>query len=355
MTAVLPDIQTLIMAGIDPKTGLPFKLVSPDELMEPVRKTLRIKDEQIAVHRYKWDIMPKDIDGPMIERIIYYKGQAVLLYEEDLKTFVFTPYALMGGIDYQGRFMGITPVPMASTEVADYSGKKVKMGQLNQKPYTPYYSVPEEGAEKKKDPCVILFDYMNQFSQTNISRKDLMDPIITAEAEAIPLARTALIANSGVKAWRVNNENEQSNVVMANKSVYNCAMHGLPFVPIVAPIEFQDLTSAGSAMKAQEFFIYMQAVDNYRRSCYGLKNGGMFDKKAHKNESEDEVNSSSSDLSMEDGLYQRKKFCEIANALFADKGLKMSVEINEAAMSEPDEPEYESTANNQEGGAENEL
>lgn len=54
MAAKLPDIQTLLSAGINPKTGLPLKVGDMSGgPKESIKKFLRIIDEQDAVNRYK--------------------------------------------------------------------------------------------------------------------------------------------------------------------------------------------------------------------------------------------------------------------------------------------------------------
>lgn len=51
--AFLPNIQPIIAAGINPKTGLPYKLGGNKKtLKEDVKKFLRLVDEQDAVNRY---------------------------------------------------------------------------------------------------------------------------------------------------------------------------------------------------------------------------------------------------------------------------------------------------------------
>ena len=52
--AKLPDFTTFWQAGIDPRTGLPLKLVSGNKcvLKEDLKKFLRLIDEQDAVNRY---------------------------------------------------------------------------------------------------------------------------------------------------------------------------------------------------------------------------------------------------------------------------------------------------------------
>lgn len=50
---VLPNIQPIIAAGINPRTGLPYKLGGNKKtLKEDVKKFLRLIDEQDAVNRY---------------------------------------------------------------------------------------------------------------------------------------------------------------------------------------------------------------------------------------------------------------------------------------------------------------
>ena len=50
---VLPDIQTIIQMGINPKTGLPFKLGGLRcTTKEDIKRAIRIQDEKIAVNKY---------------------------------------------------------------------------------------------------------------------------------------------------------------------------------------------------------------------------------------------------------------------------------------------------------------
>ena len=50
----LPQLDVLYQAGIDPKTGLPLKMVGGDKknLKTDIKKFLRLIDEQDAVNRY---------------------------------------------------------------------------------------------------------------------------------------------------------------------------------------------------------------------------------------------------------------------------------------------------------------
>ena len=74
----LPDYDTMIQAGIDPKTGNPTRAVdnkSQISLKQSLKRYLRIIDEQDAVNRYVWYNLPNNITSQELERLLYYKGK----------------------------------------------------------------------------------------------------------------------------------------------------------------------------------------------------------------------------------------------------------------------------------------
>ena len=308
--ARLPDLNTLIQAGIDPKTGLPIRV---DEekctLKNDIRRVLRVLDEQNAINRYTWFNLPSGLDGQLIERILYYKGQGMFFYMETDNTFYFLPYALDGSIDVYGRFKAVTPLPFNGT------AQDKKDAWITGLTKIPVYEVKEVDLDTFLDGCVLLSDYSKQISQTNIARQILQEPILDAMAEAFPLARTSLIANSGIKGMRVNDEDQQSTVKAASRSITRAALNGDIWIPVVGNIEFQELTD-GSALKSEEFLLYMQALDNFRLSLYGLDNGGLFQKKSHMLEAEQEMNAGNVGLVYQDGLALRQKFCNLVNSIW---------------------------------------
>lgn len=322
--AKLPDLNTLIQAGIDPKTGLPIRV---DEekctLKNDIRRTLRILDEQNAINRYTWFNLPNGLDGQLIERILYYKGQGMFFYMETDNTFYFLPYALDGSIDVYGRFKAVTPLPFNGT------AQDKKDAWITGLTKIPVYEVNlDVDLDTFLDGCVLLSDYSKQISQTNIPRQTLQEPILDAMAEAFPLARTSLIANSGIKGMRVNDEDQQSTVKAASRSITRAALNGDIWIPVVGNIEFQELTD-GSALKSEEFLLYMQALDNFRLSLYGLDNGGLFQKKSHMLEAEQEMNAGNVGLVYQDGLALRQKFCNLVNSIW---GLGIWVEPSETVL-----------------------
>lgn len=313
--AKIIDVNTIIAAGINPKTGLPIRMgdggtVKP-ELKEDIRRALRIVDEQDAINRYAWYNLPSGINGQMLERILYYKGQAAFFYMPTDETFYFLPYALDGTIDVYGRFTGITPLPFNGT------AKDKKDAWIVGLTRKPVYDVVLDASENDpEDLCVLLSDYSNQLSQINISRQILQEPILDTISEAFPLARTALMASSGIRGVRVPDEDAQSNVKEASRSITRAALTGDIWIPILSSLEMQDLTS-GTTVRSEEYLLYMQALDNFRLSLLGLDNGGLFQKKAQVLQAEQQANGgSNTGLIYQDGLTLRQRFCDIVNSIW---------------------------------------
>lgn len=330
MGAKIPDFATLFQAGIDPKTGLPVRLGgSPAQLKNDIKRFLRNIDEQDAVNRYKWENIPANITSQELERLLYYKGQLCFFYMEDLDEYFFMPYALDGTIDFYGRFNSVHPVPMANGTTEDEKWSKAQANVLSRIKLMCLYD--EKQIEKHRDEakkcCVLIHDYTKQLSQTIISRQIINDPLLDVMAECVPFLRTSLIAGSGIKGIRVNDADQQESVHDGSRSMLNAALVGDPWVPIIGSLEFQELTD-GAVLKSEEYMLAMQSLDNFRLSTYGLENGGLFEKKAHLNDSENAVNQSGVSLVLQDGLEIRQHFCDMANQLF---GLDISVAVNEAA------------------------
>lgn len=335
--ATLTDPTLLISAGIDPKTGLPLKYVSGIECVRKadIKKQLRIIDEQDAVNQFTWYNLPEGLNARLIERILYYKGQGMLFFLESTQKFYFLPYALDGSIDVYGRFTGVTPLPFNGTSNDGGKGDKPWIQGLT---FNPVYDVilPEDFENKTdgeiietlKSSCVLLKDYTEQISQTNISRQVLNDPILDIMAECFPFMRTALLNSVGIKAMRVNTENEKTEVYAANNAIARAALEGNPNIPVVGNVDFQMLTSDTPA-KAEEFLLAMQSLDNYRLSLHGLDNGGLFQKRSHMLEAEQEVNTGNVGLVMRDKLQCRQDFCNIANSIW---GLDMWCEPSEVVI-----------------------
>lgn len=327
--AALPNLDTYIAAGINPKTGLPIKMGDTGCILkENMKKLMRITDEQDAINRYTWFNVPAGLDSQLIERILYYKGQGAFFYMETTDQFYFLPYALDGTIDVYGRFTGITPLPFNGTTTDGEKKPKAWIEGLTLKPEYGIVMPEDLDWEKFTKSCVLLSDYSKQMSQTNISRQVLNDPLLDVMSDLIPFMRTNLLNSTGIQGMRVNSEDEYSNVDAASRSINRAALEGKKYVPVVGMNEFQDLTG-GQVAKSEEFMLALQSLDNFRLGLYGLNNGGLFQKKAHMLQSESDMNSGSVGLVMQDGLTLRQNFCNIVNSIW---GLGIWCEVSENAI-----------------------
>ena len=330
------NIESYIQAGIDPTTGLPIKAADLTNLKQDIKKQLRILDEQDAVNRFNWYNLPKGLNGRLMERILYYRGQGMFFKLND--RFYFLPYALDGSIDVYGRFTDVTPLPFNGKASPDGKEKAWITGLKYKVLYDvelPEDYVDEEGniqvdkiLDTQENCCVLIKDYTEQISQTNISRQILQDPILDVMSELFPFMRTALLNSTGVQGMRVTSQDEQSNVELASRSVNAAALGGKKWIPVVGNVEFQDL-SGGEVAKAEEFLLAMQSLDNYRLSLYGLSNGGLFQKKSHMLEAEQSMNTGNAGLILNDSLKYRQDACNIINSVW---GLNVWCEASEVVL-----------------------
>lgn len=331
------NLEPYYAAGVDPKTGLPLKVsngynscaITPDD----IRKQLRVIDEQDAINRFTWYNLPDGLTSRLIERVLYYKGQGALFKLPDGK-YYFLPFALDGTIDVYGRFNSITPLPFNGT-TSDKDEKPLIKGLTYNCIYDvqlPEDYITDEGeidVEKLEDvvnnSAFILRDYSEQISQTVLPRQRLNDPLLGVMGECIPLLRTALFNSTGVQGMRVGDESEYANAEAANRSINTAALTGKRYVPVVGQLDFQDL-AGGQVAKSEEFLLTLQSLDNYRLSLYGIGNNGLFQKKSHMLEAEQEMNTGSVGLVLRDSLQYRQDWCNVVNSVL---GLGIWCEVSE--------------------------
>ena len=331
----LVDPSLYKQAGVDMKTGLPTRMVDTINLKKNMKRILRIIDEQDAVGRYKWYNLPCNISSEELERLIYYKGQLCFFYFKELDEFYFMPFALDGDIDFYGRYNKIHPVPMSSgTEPDDRTKKLVDsqrslLSMLKLKVVKAVKPLDELTEADLYNSAVILWDYSRQLGQNITPRCEVNEDLLDVIAEIPCFLRTWMIANVGVKGMRVSGEPAKDEVKIASSQILMSALSGILGVPITSTVEIQELFESAGGGKAQEYLLAMQALENFRLSTYGLENGGLFEKKAHKLESEQQMNDSTVGLVYADGLAIRQNFCNIVNSIW---GLSMWCEPAEAVV-----------------------
>lgn len=255
--AKIIDVKTMIQAGIDPKTGLPRKVVEGDDcyLKEQIKQEIRKNDRQIAINRYVWTGLPEGLTSDLMERVLYYKGQGALFYMNADEKFYFLPYALDGTIDVYGRYTGITPLPFAGGTTSADGKLKPWIDGLHFEPiYEPI--LRELTLDDFLNKCVLIKDYSHGLSQTIIPMCELQEGIIDTMAECIPYANTALANGTGLLGMRVNNQDEQASVQAANAQTKNASLSGKRYIPMIGNIDFQEL-APGQIAKVEEFLMAM--------------------------------------------------------------------------------------------------
>lgn len=343
----LPNLKPVLAAGINPVTGLPFKMGGdPASLKEEMKRFLRLQDQQQAMGRFTWSNLPPEIDGNLLERMLYFKGQLAFFYMAETEQFYILPYALSGTIDVYGRYTGITPLPFGGgTTTAEGKDKPWITGLVRK----PIYSVllDEEVTLKDiKESAILLWDYSKGLSENLVPRCVMQDALLEVQSDLIPFMRTSLMNNTGVNAMKVADQSEQSNVKAASDSVYLASLTGQKYIPVVGGLEFQELCGNGSA-QAQEYLMAYQSIDNIRASGMGLTNGGAYQKQGTILQSESDMNGGNTALILEDGLYQRQMFCTLVNSVF---GTAIWCDISETLNMQPTMNENETDTLGQEQG-----
>lgn len=329
MAAKMTDPRLLLQAGIDAKSGLPIRCNEKiKDLDFSIKKQLRIVDEQDAVNKVTWHNLPYGLDQNIIERVLYYKGQGMLFLYKD--KFYFLPFALDGEIDAYGRYLSVTPLVFSGSDkdIPFLGGKSFNVFYDVQDPKDYLEFTDEELEDILTNSTVILRDYTSQLSQTVIPRQLLNEPLLAVMSECIPYMRTSLINSTGVQGMKVPNENQTQSVYDANAAIQRASLTGSSVIPIVGEIDFQDMGRTNAA-KASEYLMAMQSLDNYRLSLLGLKTGGIFQKKSHMLEAEQEMNSGNVGLIQRDYLRNRQEFCNIVNSIW---GLDMWCEASETVL-----------------------
>lgn len=296
------------------------------KLASSVLSSLRVLDEQNALSRYTWYNLPKGLNANLIERILYYRGRGMLFYMESNETFYFLPFALSGTLDVYGRYTGCTPIPFNGN--VDPKKDKVWIQGLVK---TPEYDIvlPEDlTVDKFYNSCVVLNDYSQQLSQTILPRAQLQAPILEVMSEIIPYCRTNMLNSTGIDGVYVQTQDEAASILAASQALNNAALSGQKWVPISSSIQPKPLTSTPGS-RPEEYLMALQSLDNYRLSLHGLASGGLFQKGSHMLQAEQDMNMGRSKAVLDDGLWLRQEFCDIANSIW---GSGITCEISETAL-----------------------
>lgn len=311
----MPDINTIKQVYNSVQSG---QQLIEQSALAPIRaqmkRMLEVNDRQLAINRHHWGNLPPEVPGDLIERILYYRGDGMLFYFGKLGKWFFLPYTLTKGLDTYGRYMEVRPLPFMGTDQAEGADGKIQDALLSMQTRVPVYDLSEDITTEEflETRCILLHDYSLELSQKTTPRHELNQGILGIEANIIPYVNTMLSNSTGVGGLRVQDGDQQESVEVASQTAQLAALNGKRWLAITSPLEFQDL-SIPTATRAEDMLLAMQSIDNIRVSSFGLDTGGIFEKKAHLLQAEAQLNMGTSGLVMEDGLTQRRTFCDILN------------------------------------------
>lgn len=325
------DPALFIQLGFNPKTGLPLKYDPGSPSFQPANLLLLTEiDKADALQRYVWRDLPPGLTGEMIERVLYYRGQGAFFYMKENDRFYFLPYTLAhegsgSSLDCYGRYKEIVPL-LFNGSFDEKDPKAFINGMTKKCIYDLHLDLVT--TELQDTSCVLLHDRAIGISQTVAPRASLQQPLLELMSGIPCYLNTALKNESGVKGMKVSNEADSANVTAANISLDQAALRGQWAVPIVGSMDFQELTGNAPG-RAEDYLLVMQALDSYRLSQYGLPNGGLFQKKAHMLEAEQNMNTGTASLVLQEGLKQRQNAIDIFNSIH---GTHAKVDINESLI-----------------------
>lgn len=317
----------------EPYYGLPELLEDlkfPCNLQGSLEERLGKYHLQQYLGRYVWEDLPYGLNANRIERILYFRGEAVFFYVPELKQYFVLPYAYAGTPNCYGEPTVAIPLPFTgSTEMTSaYDPNKTKawMPDLSRKII---YDPPMEALTEKdlSEYCIIIRDSTVALGQHVPPRAATDSAIIGLESKFIPYMNTALMASTGVRMMRVGNSTEADDVAALGNQWEAAALQSKLLLPTVGQIDFQDLAS-NSVANAEEYLVAMQSIDNFRRMGLGLGDGTLFQTKAHMLQSQMDMSVGRTDSILMDGLNQRFNACKLIFSVF---GEPVNVRVSETA------------------------
>lgn len=304
----------------------PNNQLKDSQLQIDLKKQLRVEDEQDAVNSIVWYNCYPGLDGNLIERILYYRGRAIIFQLNG--RFFCLPFALSAppnssGIDVYGRYTGVCALPFLGTtsdkKVEPAFGGKIFIPRYEKADFFDY--ITEEGIDENKirdalnETAVIINDYTPQQSQEIIPRQVLNEPLLNLMSQQFPMMNTSLLNGAGIVGMRCSTEADSFNVYQANAQIKQAAVEGERYVPIIGDLDFQQLTD-GRTTQPTEYLLSYQALDNYRKGTHGIGSNGVYQKTAHMLESEQQMNAGNMGLVLKDRVDNRQAACAILNSYF---------------------------------------
>lgn len=302
-------------------------IASSTTRIEELKSGFRIRELQQYMRRYKWLNLPYGMDETIMERILYFRGRLVAFKIDD--KFYTLPFALNGSIDIYGRYNSVMPLTFNGTIKTDKNDNEYEDDGVFIADYV--LKVAYDELEVGGKDCVILNDYTQGISQNIIPRANLSGVYTELMGEIVTLIRHNLISSARIYTLRVLSEGEKNGVLSElNEMESQILKNGKRVFPITSAVDLKEVLNDKS-LETQNYWECFVSVDNLRENEIGIENNGVFKKKERVLKGEQELEAGSADLVYSDGLENRRRFCEVFNAMF---GTDVWVEESEVVKGE---------------------
>lgn len=317
-----------------------------DSLYQIMRNHNRIE----TLERYMWLNVPFGLTQDIIERVLFFRGKGIFYFNDEVDKFQFLPFALNGTIDEYGRYIRCNTLPFTGVDEEEKDSKnKKKERRLIYENLDIVYDLPYNAemmkmVKEKKTVGIILNDNSLGLTQQPIIRSNYVKPILHLMSTLMQIINTAMYGCADHSLIQVENESEIASINNQINAINFDILKGRRFTPIAGTLPIQPLKTSNTA-NLEGLFNTFNSLSNFLKSITGIANPGVFDKKAHLLQEEQQLNGSNADDIYYNGLRLRQEFCMMIQAYYnypiwceSKRGMS-GVQSENFAMGETNDPD----------------
>lgn len=317
-----------------------------DSLYQIMRNHNRIE----TLERYMWLNVPFGLTQDIIERVLFFRGKGVFYFNDEVDKFQFLPFTLNGTIDEYGRYIRCNTLPFTGVDEEEKGSKnKKKERRLIYENLDIVYDLPYNAemmkmVKQKKTVGIILNDNSLGLTQQPIIRSNYVKPILHLMSTLMQIINTAMYGCADHSLIQVENESEIASINNQINAINFDILKGRRFTPIAGTLPIQPLKTSNTA-NLEGLFNTFNSLSNFLKSITGIANPGVFDKKAHLLQEEQQLNGSNADDIYYNGLRLRQEFCMMIQAYYnypiwceSKRGMS-GVQSENFAMGETNDPD----------------
>lgn len=317
-----------------------------DSLYQIMRNHNRIE----TLERYMWLNVPFGLTQDIIERVLFFRGKGIFYFNDEVDKFQFLPFALNGTIDEYGRYIRCNTLPFTGVDEEEKNSKNKKKDRrliyenLDIVYDLPYNAEMMKMVRQKKTVGIILNDNSLGLTQQPIIRSNYVKPILHLMSTLMQIINTAMYGCADHSLIQVENESEIASINNQINAINFDILKGKRFTPIAGTLPIQPLKTSNTA-NLEGLFNTFNSLSNFLKSITGIANPGVFDKKAHLLQEEQQLNGSNADDIYYNGLRLRQEFCMMIQAYYnypiwceSKRGMS-GVQSENFAMGETDDPD----------------